>query len=89
MSYSFSVKGANKAEASAKVAEELAKVVTAQPAHAADQAHAQAAADSFINVLMVDETQDVSVSVNGSVWSSDLGLLSAGISVTASIAPRT
>jgi hypothetical protein len=89
MSYSFSVKGATKAEASTKVAEELAKVVLAQPVHAADQAQAQAAADGFINVLADDSAQDVSVSVNGSVWNTDAGLQQASISLNASLTKRT
>lgn len=37
MSYSFSVSAATKQEAIQKVADELAKVVAAQPVHSADQ----------------------------------------------------
>jgi hypothetical protein len=89
MSYSFSAKGANKAEASAKVAEELAKVVLAQPVHAADQVQAQAATDAFINLLADDEAQDVVVSVNGSLWSTDAGILQSSVTVNAALANRT
>jgi hypothetical protein len=88
MSYSFQVSGATKAEAIAKVAEKLAEVVLAQPPHAADQAQAQNAVESFVDLLADDETQDVSVTVHGSLWNSDAGILSANVNVTATIAPR-
>jgi hypothetical protein len=88
MSYSFQVSGATKAEAIAKVAEELTKVVANQPPHAADQAQAQAAAESFINLLADDDAQDISLSMHGSLWNSDAGILSANVNVTATIAKR-
>jgi hypothetical protein len=88
MSYSFQVSGATKAEAIAKVAEELTKVVANQPPHAADQAQAQAAVESFVDLLADDDTQDVSVTVHGSLWTSDAGILSANVNVTATIAKR-
>lgn len=85
MSYSFSVSGESKADAKAKVAEELAKVVVAQPAHKADQAQAQAAADAFIDTLLVpiEEGAGVSVSVNGSLWTEGDIVRQASVSVTA------
>jgi len=88
MSYSFSVTGSTKADAIAKVAEELTKVVANQPPHAADQAEAQGAAESFINLLADDDTQDVSVSMHGSLWTTDTGILSANVNVTAAIQKR-
>lgn len=85
MSYSFSVKGETKDEAKAKVALELAKVVLAQPVHSKDQAQAQAAADAFIDVLLVpiEEGTEVSVSVNGSLWTEGDFVRQASVSVTA------
>lgn len=88
MSYSFSVSGSTKADAHAKVAEKLAELVLAQPPHAADQAQAQAAAESFINLLVDDETQDVSVTMHGSLQNSDAGILSANVNVTATVSRR-
>lgn len=92
MSYSFSVRAATKAEAKSKVAEELAKVVQAQPIHAADQAQAQAAADAFIDLISDDETKDLQVSVYGSVaWNpteAEPNLTSAGIGVNACLCAK-
>lgn len=70
MSYSFTVRAANKAEAVAKVTDEFAGIVRAQSVHLADHEQAIAAAVSFIAILDEDETKDVVVSVNGTVsWS--------------------
>lgn len=85
MSYSFSVRAATKAEVKEKVATELAKVVTQQPSHAVDQDQANAAAVGFIDLLRDDETQDVMVSVNGSLWSTAAGLQQASVSVSAGL----
>lgn len=89
MSYSFSFRAATKAEAKSKVAEELAKVVQAQPIHAVDQAQAQAAADAFIDILPEDASKDVQVSVNGSVgWcgtEAEPSITYAGLGVTAGL----
>lgn len=81
MSYSFGICAATKAEASEKVAEKLAEVVAAQPIRAADQEQAQAAADSFIALVRDDDTQDIAVTVSGSVIGGDAGLNSASVSV--------
>jgi hypothetical protein len=91
MSYSFSVRGATKAQAKEKVAAELAKVVAGQPIHARDQAQAQAAADAFVDLLADDDAKDVVVSVNGSVsWSSDVTapLTAASVGAGAYLANR-
>lgn len=85
MSYSFSVNADTKADAKVKVAEELAKVVLAQPAHKKDQAQAQAAADAFIDTLLVplEEGAGVNVAVNGSLWTEGDIVRQASVSVTA------
>jgi hypothetical protein len=88
MSYSFSVRAATKAEASLKVAAELATVVASQPVHAADQAAAQMTADSFILVVREDETQDIGVSVNGSLWGTDGGINQASVSISVSLVAK-
>lgn len=83
MSYSFGVRGATKVEALAMVVAELDKVVLSQPVHAADRDAAHAAAVAFVGMLVVDETRDVIVSVNGSVSSSEAGISSGSVSVSA------
>lgn len=89
MSYSFYVRAATKAEAKEKVKEKLDEVVASQPVHEADRAQAQAAAEAFIDLLREDETQDVSVNVNGSsVWSVDEGLNKAGFGITANFVAK-
>jgi hypothetical protein len=88
MSYSLNVKGATKAEAKSKVAEELAAVVAAQPVHAADQAQAEAAVNAFVDILPDVDAQDVAVSVSGSVWVTDAGLQQASVNVSVALAAR-
>ena len=93
MSYSFNVRAATKAAAIAMVAEKMAEVVASQPIHEADQAPVQAVAETFILLVRDDETQDISVSVNGTVssYGVDTGLTSAGVGVadTLGLAHRT
>lgn len=94
MSYSITVRAANKAEAKTKVAAELDKVVAQQPAHAHDRAQAEAATFAFIDLVADDDTQDVYVYLNGSVsgrsdGSNQLAFCSsAGVSVSASLGKR-
>lgn len=86
MSYSFSARGATKAEVMEKVVAELDKVVAAQPIHAADRSPAQAAVNAFIDLLPVDAEKDFSVSVSGSLgWRGGQILTDAGVSVQASL----
>lgn len=88
MSYSFSVKAETKEAAIAAVADELDKVVSSQPVHEADRAQALAAADAFIALIRDDDTQDILVNVNGSVWSVEDGLNSASVGVSAALCRR-
>lgn len=89
MSYSLSVRAANKAEAKAAVGVELDKVVASQPIHARDRAQAEAAAHAFIDQLADDDSRDVCVNVSGSLgWSGTLGqdgngITSASVGVSA------
>lgn len=89
MSYSFSAKAATKAELKSMVAEQFAAVVVAQPVHAADQPQALAAANAFIDLLAEDAERDVGVSVSGSLWSTDAGMQSTGVSINAGLQPRS
>jgi hypothetical protein len=88
MSYSFNVRGANKAAASLQVAAELASVVASQPVHAADHGAAQLAADNFILLLREDETQDIGVAVSGSLWGTDAGVNQASVSISVSLVAK-
>jgi hypothetical protein len=88
MSYSFSAKGASKAALQAAVAAELAKVVEAQPVHAADRLQAAGAVATFVDLLQNDATRDYAANVSGSVSSTDEGLQHAGISINVSLVSR-
>lgn len=89
MSYSFSVQAGSKAEAIEQVKAKMADVVAGQPSHSADQAQAIAAAEAFIGVLGDDPTRDVSISLNGSIWSTQENVLrSASVAVQAGLVDR-
>lgn len=88
MSYSFGVRGATKSEALEKVAAEMAKVVQSQPVHSEDQKPALAAAAAFVGLLVDDGTQDVTVSMSGSLWVSATGIRQASVNVSAGIAAK-
>lgn len=95
MSYSFSVSGASKADASAKVAAEFDKVVANQPPHAADKEAAVAAASAFIGLLREPtDSEQISVNVYGSLgWEGDYSaptaFRSGNVSVSVSIATKS
>lgn len=88
MSYSFSIRAASKAEACAKVADELRKVVQAQPIHSRDQGQALGTAETFITLLKTDSTKDVAVSMNGSLSWIDDATTSASVTVSASLVTK-
>lgn len=73
MSYSFNITAESKADATAQVTTELAKVVASQPVHAKDCAQAQAAADSYIALLPEpNDTQSIFMWVSGALgWTGD------------------
>lgn len=91
MSYSFSVRGANKAEVMDKVDAELAKVVAQQPVHKADFAQARDAVAAFVGVLIETVEKDIIVSASGSLgWDGtlsglDQALTSASVNVSAGL----
>jgi len=67
MSYSFTVRGADKATALALAKEKMDEVVRQQPLHVADRDAALAAAATVINVMPDDATKDVVLALNGYV----------------------
>lgn len=91
MSYSFSVRAANRAAVMEKIGAELDKVVASQPMHANDRDRAFAAARSFVELLPESpEGQEIQVSVHGSVgWKADGAdanvVTGAGVGVSASL----
>ncbi|HEX7687368.1 MAG TPA: hypothetical protein VF453_06670 [Burkholderiaceae bacterium] len=89
MSYSFTIRAANKAEAKNSVAAKLAEVVRHQSTHAVDQDKAYAAACAFIDALVDDDTRDIHVGMYGNVTTSGAGVIGAGVNVSASLADRT
>lgn len=94
MSYSFTVKAADKAGAKAAVAAKFVEVVAAQVCHQRDRAQALAVADAFIELLPDDADKDVGVSMAGSLTGAWQGtdvtrIHSANVSVTAYLADRT
>jgi len=88
MSYSFSVRGATKAQAIANVVEKFAEIVQAQPVHAEDQQQALGCATVFIDLLQEDDTQDVAVSMNGSIWKAETGIRSTAVTVNATLVKK-
>jgi hypothetical protein len=93
VSYSFSVKAATKAEAIDLANKEFDSVLNSQPVHAADMPAAREAVAAFTNLLIDDDTCDVGLSVNGSVYavstssSSVNGLRQASINIQAGFNP--
>lgn len=92
MSYSFSVRAADKEAAKAAVAESFDKVVENQPIHARDRAVALVAAGAVIDLLVEDTSKVISVGVSGYVsWRDELNedasneLSGASFSVNASL----
>ena len=73
MSYSFNVRGADRTNAKEKVAAELAQVVAGrdghpgQTVHSTEQMQVNKAIDSLIDLLPMDDTKDVLVTVSGSI----------------------
>lgn len=73
MSYSISAKAATKSLLLAALASKMAEVVASQPVHAADQAQALSAAESFVS-LMPETPPDgkaFTASMNGSITTTD------------------
>lgn len=92
MSFSFSIRAADKAAAKAAVADRMAKVVETQPDHAVDQAAVVATAGTYIDLLKDEPDMDLTVSVYGSIsWAaqpSAQNLLGANVGVAAAYAMR-
>jgi hypothetical protein len=86
MSYSFSVRAANKTAAKAAVAAKFAEIVRDQPVHARDNAAVLKNASTVIDLLADDDGKDIIVNCNGYVsWSDGAGTSDAKFS-SASVA---
>lgn len=94
MSYSFSVKAANKEAAKAAVEAKFDETIAQQPVHARDRVAVLTNANTVIDLLADDDTKDISVSCNGYVsWSSggveEAQFNTASVACNASHAKRT
>ena len=90
MSYSFTVKAPTKPQALTAARDELVKVHTAQAWHSHDFGRAHAAAEALVSLLAEDEddTQDVSISMNGSITVTDAGVQQVSCNVDAQLVTR-
>lgn len=88
MSYSFGVKGADKLRAIEQVRAELDKIVDSQPVHKHDRHLVQSAVSAFLSPLAQDDTRDVAVAVNGSIYVTDAGVQSVNCNIAVQLVPR-
>jgi len=90
MSYSFSARGATKAEVLQKVSESLDNVVSGQPIHKADRAQAQAAVEAFLAIVPDDASdKDFNANVSGSVgWQEGDVVTSVGFNVSVTLVAK-
>ena len=88
MSYSFNVTRATTSDLALALNEEFDKVVASQPVHQADIVHAEAAAKSLLDLMADDPARDLSASVSGSIWKTDAGVQSLGLSINLSFVAR-
>jgi hypothetical protein len=89
MSYSFSVKGATKAEVEQLVREQLAGVRQGQPVHDADCDQALDAAVAYLKILPDDDTRDYGASVSGWIYVTDGKVQQASVTVSVGVQDRT
>lgn len=90
MSYSFQARGADLAAALADAASKFDGVVASQPTHADDRQAALDCAFAFGSMLAPDPTQDVVISLSGSLgWQGDVKYTSAGVNCSVWRAPRS
>ncbi len=92
MSYSFSARGATKVEALADAKNKMDEVVVGQPMHARDAEQAMANATTAADLLVEDDSKDVSISMNGSLsWAGEgdaAAITSVSISTTVSLVSK-
>jgi hypothetical protein len=88
MSYSFSVKGATKAEAIDLANKQFDDVEKNQPAHKADMPAARTALVAFIDLLVDDSAQDCGASVSGYLSWNDKGTYQSAVNISTGLQPR-
>lgn len=88
MSYSFFVKAGTADAVMAAVGEKMAEIVTAQPVHAYDKDQALAHAAALVGQIQPSESQDIGVSMNGSIWKVGDTLKSLSIAASVSVVDK-
>jgi hypothetical protein len=88
MSYSFSVKGATKAEVLELASKQFDSVEINQPPHKADMPAARAALEAFIGLLVDDPEQDCGASVSGYLSWNDKGTYQSAVNISTGLQPR-
>jgi hypothetical protein len=95
MTYSFRVRGSNKAEATAAVAAEFDKVVVSHEVHKTDRDMVVASAASAIYLLSDDDRKDISVECSGYLcWDGQdvdgvpQGVTNVSVSISVAQVPR-
>lgn len=88
MSYSFYVRAASMDEVGQLIKAKLDEVAAQQELHQNDRHEAETVAKTFLSLLPDDPSQDIIVSMNGSIGSIDGKIVSAGVGVSVSHAPR-
>ena len=86
MPYSFNIKAPSRATARALIVEQLGDVVAAQPIHAHDQGAAQAVVDAYMALVREPgASEQLSVSVNGSVTIDETGATATWVHVNVNV----
>jgi len=89
MSYSFAVRAATAVAVMAAAGEKMAEVVSAQPVHAYDKDQALAHAAALVGQMpQPSESQELYVSMNGSIWKEGDALKNISISASVSFVDK-
>lgn len=88
MSYSFTTRKPNKAEALTAALEQLVSVVDAQPSHETDYPVVVQALAGAIQCLQDSKDHDVVIHMYGSIATMGEKVQSVGVSITASSLPK-
>lgn len=88
MSFSFNVRGADKAEVKQMLSAKLDDTVAQQPIHEADRAAIQSAAEAHLDLLADSDDHDFNLTVNGWVQTTGDDVTGVNLGVTANRVAR-